>query len=79
SSARKRPQRGSNARLIAEVLKAMPSGTARPAEIRKALQSDKNVAMAFTSIRHALGQLAARNEVAASKDGKTWRYLGAAS
>ena len=72
-----RPQRGSNARLIAEVLKAMPSGTARPAEIRKALQDDKGVAMAFTSIRHALGQLAARNEAAASDDGKTWRYLGA--
>jgi hypothetical protein len=71
-----RPQRGSNARLIAEVLKAMPSGTARPAEIRKALQDDKGVAMAFTSIRHALGQLAARNEASASDDGKTWRYLG---
>jgi hypothetical protein len=74
----RRPQRGSNARLIAEVLKSMPSGTARPAEIRKALQSDKGVAMAFTSIRHALGQLAGRNEVAPSADGKTWRYTGAA-
>jgi len=72
-----RPQRGTNARLIIEVLKAIPSGTARPAEIKKALQSDKGVAMAFTSIRHALGQLATRNEVAASDDGKTWRYLGA--
>ncbi|HML09806.1 MAG TPA: hypothetical protein VK432_03030 [Stellaceae bacterium] len=75
---RSRPQRGANARLIAEVLKAMPSGTARPAEIRKALQSDKGVALAFTSIRHALGQLAGRNEVAASADGKTWRYTGVA-
>jgi hypothetical protein len=64
--------------LIAEVLKAMPSRTARPAEIRKALQNDKGVAMAFTSIRHALGQLANRNEVVASVDGKTWRYTGAA-
>jgi hypothetical protein len=35
--------------------------------------------MAFTSIRHALGQLAARNEVQPSADGKTWRYLGASS
>ena len=76
STGGKRPQRGSNARLVSEVLKAMPSGTARPAEIRKALQSDKGVAMAFTSIRHALGQLAGRNEVAALDDGKTWRYLG---
>jgi hypothetical protein len=73
-----RPQRGTNARLIAEVLKTMPAGTARPAEIRKRLQSDKGVAMAFTSIRHALGQLASRNEVAASADGKSWRYTGSA-
>ncbi|HZK89223.1 MAG TPA: hypothetical protein VFC56_03655 [Stellaceae bacterium] len=72
---RRRPQRGSNARLIAEVLKALPSGTGRPADIRKALQSDKGVAMAFTSIRHALGQLAARNEVEPLSDGKSWRYL----
>jgi uncharacterized protein (DUF4415 family) len=71
-----RPQRDANARLIAEVLRAMPAGTARPAEIRKALQDDRGVAMAFTSIRHALGQLATRNEVAASEDGKTWHYIG---
>jgi hypothetical protein len=61
------------------VLKALPSSTGRPADIRKALQSDKGVAMAFTSIRHALGQLADRNEVQALADGKTWRYLGASS
>ena len=73
---RRRPPRGTNARLIAEVLKAMPSGTARPAEIRSALQRDKGVEMAFTSIRHALGQMATRNEVEAANDGKTWRYLG---
>ena len=72
----RRPQRGTNARLIAEVLKAMPSGTARPAEIRSALQRDKGVQMAFTSIRHALGQLATRREVEAIADGKSWRYLG---
>jgi hypothetical protein len=76
-STRRRPLRGTNARLIVEVLKAMPAATARPAEIRKALQSDKGVAMAFTSIRHALGQLATRHEVESSADGKTWRYLGA--
>jgi hypothetical protein len=76
SAARRRPQRGSNARLIAEVLKTLPSGTGRPADIRKALQSDKGVTMAYTSIRHSLGQLAARDEVQASSDGKTWRYSG---
>jgi hypothetical protein len=72
-----RPQRGTNARLIAEVLKAMPLGAARPAEIRSTLQRDKGVQMAFTSIRHGLGHLASRREVEASADGKTWRYLGA--
>jgi hypothetical protein len=77
AAAASRPQRGTNARLIAEVLKAMPLGVARPAEIRSALQRDKGVQMAFTSIRHALGQLASRREVEASADGKTWRYLGA--
>jgi hypothetical protein len=76
---RQRPRRGNNAQLIAEVLKAMPSGTARPTEIRKALQSDKGVAMAFTSIRHAPGQLANRHEVETSSDGRTWRYVGAGS
>ena len=76
--ASRRPQRGTNARLIAEVLKALPAASGRPADIRKALQSDKGVAMAFTSIRHALGQLASRNEVVSSADGKTWRYVGAA-
>jgi hypothetical protein len=76
AAAGRRPQRGTNARLIAEVLKAMPSGTARPAEIRSALQRDKGVQMAFTSIRHALGQLATRHEVEAIADGKSWRYLG---
>jgi hypothetical protein len=73
---RRRPQRGTNARLIAEVLKALPSGTGRPADIRAALTRDKGVTMAYTSIRHSLGQLQARGEVSAGADGKTWRYTG---
>ena len=79
ATAAARPQRGTNAKLIAEVLKQMPSGEARPAEIRSALQREKGVEMAFTSIRHALGQLATRHEVESSADGKTWRYLGSTS
>src|SRR5580704_16920826 len=75
-AARRRPQRGTNARLIAEVLKALPSGTGRPADIRAALTRDKGVTMAYTSIRHSLGQLQARGEVSAGADGKTWRYTG---
>jgi len=41
----------------------------RPAEIRKALQ-DNGVAMAFTSIRHALGQLEQRNAAEQSATAK---------
>ena len=73
---RRRPQRGTNARLIAEVLKALPSGSGRPADIRAALTRDKGVTMAYTSIRHSLGQLQTRGEVSAAADGKTWRYTG---
>jgi len=77
-AARRRPQRGTNARLIAEVLKALPSSSGRPADIRAALTRDKGVTMAYTSIRHSLGQLQARGEVSAATDGKTWRYTGSA-
>jgi hypothetical protein len=76
---RRRPERGTNARLIAEVLKALPSGTGRPGDIRAALTRDKGVTMAYTSIRHSLGQLQTRGEVSAGADGKTWRYTGSGS
>jgi len=69
------PKRGNNAVLIGEVLKGM-QGSTRAADIRKALQRDKGVSIAFTSIRHALHQLAQRGEVEASTDRKTWRYVG---
>src|SRR5579863_8078617 len=55
-----RPQRGTNARLVEEVLQSNAPRALRPAEIRRALQRDKGVAVAFTSIRHALGQLEER-------------------
>ena len=48
----------------------------RPAVIRKALQ-EWGVSMAFTSIRHALGQLEARNAAEQVGDSKTWRHHGA--
>ncbi len=75
----RRPQRGTNARLVAEVLKALPASSGRPADIRAALTRDKGVTMAYTSIRHSLGQLQARGEVSGDPDGKTWRYTGSAS
>ena len=72
-SAARRPQRGTNAQSIEEVLQAAAPRALRPAEIRKALQ-DKGVEMAFTSIRHSLGQLEARNAAEQIGDTKTWRY-----
>jgi hypothetical protein len=72
-----RPQRGSNAKLIEEVLQAIAPRAARPTEIRNALRRDKGVAMAFTSIRHALGQLEARRAAEQIPNTKTWRYIAA--
>ncbi len=50
-----------------------------PAEIRSALQRDKGVSMAFTSIRHALGQLEGRHTAEQVADSRTWRYSGGAA
>src|SRR5205814_9408026 len=74
-SAGRRPERGTNARMIGEILKAAAPRAVRPAEIRKALQ-DNGVAMAFTSIRHALGQLEKSNAAEQVGDSKTWRHRG---
>jgi len=72
-SANGRAQRGTNALIIEEILKAMVPSGVRPAEIRKALQ-DNGVAISFASIRHALRQLEARNAAEQVGDSKTWRY-----
>ncbi len=71
-----RPQRGTNARLVEEVLQSNAPRALRPAEIRRTLQRDKGVAMAFTSIRHALVQLEERRTAEQVADSKTWRYHG---
>jgi hypothetical protein len=75
SGAARRPQRGTNAKLVEEVLQAMAPRAVRPTEIRSALR-DKGVAMAFTSIRHALGQLEARQMAEQLADSRSWRYRG---
>ena len=80
ATGRRRPQRGTNARMIEEILQSNAPRALRPAEIRTALQRDKGVAMAFTSIRHALGQLEGRHTAEQVGDSKTWRYrTGAAA
>jgi hypothetical protein len=48
----------------------------RPAEIRSTIQREKGVAIAFTSIRHALGQLESRRVAEQVEDSNTWRYCG---
>ena len=78
-AATQRPQRGSNARMVEEVLQAAAPRALRPAEIRSTIQRDKGVAIAFTSIRHALGQLEQRRVAEQIADSKTWRYHGSGS
>ena len=63
--------------MIAEILQSVAPRAVRPAEIRAALQRDKGVSMAFTSIRHALGQLEARQTAEQVGNSRTWRYRGA--
>src|SRR3954452_3466550 len=71
-----RPQRGTNARLVEEVLQSNAPLALRPAEIRSTIQREKGVAIAFTSIRHALGQLESRRIAEQVEDSNTWRYCG---
>jgi hypothetical protein len=72
------PQRGSNAQSIGDVLQAAAPRAMRPAEIRKALL-DKGIKIAFTSIRHALGQLEARNAAEQVGNTRSWRHRGGGS
>ena len=74
-SANGRAQRGTDALIIEEILKAMAPSAARPAEIRKALQ-DNRVAISFASIHHALRQLEARYAAEQVGDSKSWRHRG---
>jgi len=72
-SAGGRAERGTNALIIEEILKAMAPSPVRPAEIRKALQ-DNGVRISFASIHHALRQLEARNAAEQVGDSNSWRY-----
>jgi hypothetical protein len=68
--------RGNNARHIAGALTTLPDRTGPAAAIRKAL-AEKGINLAYTSIRHALGQLQARGQATVADDGKTWTYTAA--
>ena len=77
-SAASQPQRGTNAQSIEEILQAAAPRALRQAEIRQALK-DKGLEVAFTSIRHALGQLEGRHTAEQVADSRTWRYSGGAA
>jgi hypothetical protein len=72
-SANRRTQRGANALIIEEILKAMAPSPVRPAEIRKALQ-DNGVTISFSAIHNAPRQLEARNAAERVGDSRSWRY-----
>lgn len=77
ASAKRVPRsRGNNARHIAGALTTLPDRTGPAAAIRKAL-AEKGINLAYTSIRHALGQLQARGQATVADDGKTWTYTAA--
>ena len=72
-----RPQRGTNAKLVETVLRSIAPRAARPTEIRKAIQREQGIAIPFTSIRHALGQLEARHSIEQVANSKAWRFVAA--
>lgn len=69
-----RPQRGTNALLVAEVLKSASPRALRAGEIRRALQENGKT-MSYPSIGYSLRQLAARNAAQQVGNMKTWRHL----
>jgi hypothetical protein len=71
--AAKQTRRGDNARHIAEAMMTLPDHTGPAAAIKKAL-AEKGHDLAYTSIRHSLGQLQARGEASLAEDGRTWSY-----
>jgi hypothetical protein len=73
-----RPERGANAQRVEEILKSAVPRALRMAEIRKALH-EKGTEISFTSVRHALSQLEARNAAEQVETSKTWRHCGGAS
>ena len=71
-------RRGDNMRRIAEAMMTLPNHSGPAAAIKKVL-AGKGHDIAYTSIRHGLGQLQARGEASVAADGKTWSYTAPAS
>src|SRR5215472_9469405 len=73
----RRPPHGTNARMVTAVLRSIAPRAARPSEIRQLLLCEQGVALAFTSIRHALAQLTANHFAEQVADTKSWRHVPA--
>jgi hypothetical protein len=52
-------------------------GHSGPAAAIKKVLAGKGHNLAYTSIRHGLGQLQARGEASVAEDGRTWCYTAA--
>jgi hypothetical protein len=74
---RRRAERGTNARLIQEILKKAVPRAVLQADIRRALE-ERGISLAYPSIGHALGQLEARKAAKQVGNSGTWRYGTAA-
>jgi hypothetical protein len=65
---------GANAELVAKALQHIAPREARPAEIIGVVREMTGKTLAFSSTRHAIQQLAARNEIEQVGKESVWRW-----
>ena len=71
-----RPPRGTNAKIVLEVLRSIAPRAAGPTEIIATVKRLKGIDMPFTSVRHAIEQLEKKKgEIEQVDDTKTWRVV----
>jgi hypothetical protein len=71
-----KPPRGTNAKIVLEVLRSIAPRAAGPTEILATVKKSKGIEMPFTSVRHAINQLEKKKgEIEQVDDTKTWRIV----
>jgi len=71
-----KPPRGTNAKLVLEVLQSIAPRAAGPTEIINIIKQTKGMKIPFTSVRHAINQLERKQrEIEQIDDTKTWRVI----
>jgi hypothetical protein len=71
-----KPPRGTNAKIVLEVLRSIAPRAAGPTEIIAIVKKVKGIEMPFTSVRHAIEQLEKqKGEIEQVGDTKTWRVV----